>query len=246
MKSIITYIALNKRIANIFLTIIILTGFLTIINLPKQLNPTLQLNYINILTVYPNQSPETIEKTITNKIEDNIKSIKKYKTFRSISTDTHSRIILEILDGIDKTEYKNEIQEKVDKITDFPSDLKNKPIVSFVSSDDRAFILGISHKSKPYKDLHKQAKALQKHILNITGVLEASIEGIRKPKLMIDLNLDRLTYYKITISDVIEKLKRQNIVISIGNSNTLNKKNSLFIIYKSHGKIFDLIYHKLL
>ena len=70
--------------------------------MPKQMNPDVALDFISITTSYPNQNPKTIEQNITNKIEDKIKTIKKYKSLRSESNSNQSRIQIELLAGIFK------------------------------------------------------------------------------------------------------------------------------------------------
>ena len=72
MKRIITWFTENIVAANLFMALILISGYLTLPKILMEVFPIPSLDIISISVPYPGASPIDIEKSICTKIEENI------------------------------------------------------------------------------------------------------------------------------------------------------------------------------
>ena len=75
MEKIIRWFVKNKVVANLLMMLIIITGATTIPMLKMEVFPEIDLNIINVSTVYPGATPSDIEEAICIKIEERLQGL---------------------------------------------------------------------------------------------------------------------------------------------------------------------------
>src|SRR6266498_2465193 len=134
----------NTRLAVLLVVLICLTGAFSFANLPKVLNPSINIPIVTVATALPGASPDDIELLVTVPIENGVNSLTKLKTVTSSSQDSVSIVTLEFESGVDPEKAKADVQSAVDGITDLPKnaetpkvqklDFENTPIWTFTLS----------------------------------------------------------------------------------------------------------------
>ena len=82
--------------ATLFTVMIILLGLNSVRNLKRDQFPDVDMGMLIIETVYPGASPEDVELNVTNKLEDQLKSVTGIKQITSTSMENASVIEITI------------------------------------------------------------------------------------------------------------------------------------------------------
>ena len=82
--------------------------------------PDITIPIINVSVIYPGASPEDIEESICVKVEEQVQGINGLKRITSSSNEGYGSINIEIENGYDIDEVKDEVKAQVDAITSFP------------------------------------------------------------------------------------------------------------------------------
>ena len=205
--------------ANILTVTFILLGLAVLPSINRDTFPSVDLDEVVIVTRYNGSSPEDIELKVTNKIEDQLKSIDGLQKYSSLSIENVSLINIFVEpDASDPQKIKDDIREKIDSINDFPSDLEKSP------NDYRNKLINISYLRNrvsgtdlTYGELRQIAKQFKTDLENIKGVLKIDGYGYLSQEVKIMPDPTSLEKYQISILDLIGVISNRNIRSSMGN-----------------------------
>jgi multidrug efflux pump subunit AcrB len=157
LKSWVTRFIGNFRIVLLLIITICLVGGVSYFNLPKRLNPEVEIPIVSIVTVLPGASPEDVESLISIPLENHLQSVKGLDTITSSSRDNISIMALQFESSVDRDQALNDTQSLVDTFTELPEDaqtpnvsaldFENQPIWTFAKGDERS-LLAFSHELK--------------------------------------------------------------------------------------------------
>ena len=89
-----TRILQNDVLANLAFMLVIIIGLLSYSNLPRQQDPEINFNWIQIITTMPGASAEDIERRVTGPIEDALRDITDIRFVISQSRDSLSQVLI--------------------------------------------------------------------------------------------------------------------------------------------------------
>lgn len=183
--------------------IIILWFFLwwsSLNNIPKEDSPEINLPIFIINTAFPWWNPVTIENNITNKLEDELKSISGIKKIESVSNFNFSTIIVTFNDNKNLIDAKLELTDAINN-TSLPT-WTSRPIYKQVKPDDSP-IYSFSISGNLFeKEIYEKVKKLENDLKTIAGISEIKI--IWKPEKNINIYLDekKINEFWIDIKNV--------------------------------------------
>lgn len=193
--------------------------------MPREGAPDITIPYVFITAVYEGVAPEETENLITIPLEKKLAGLENIKKMNSTSAEGVSAIIIEFTP---KENIDNAVQKVKDKIDmakpDLPRDL-DQPIVQGLnfSTDIPVLRFAISG-DNDLERLKKVAEDLQDDIENVSGVLQARLEGVREREIRVEIDLYRLTAYSMTLFDVVNGIRGENSTVSAGNLETTRGK----------------------
>ncbi|MCF8435621.1 MAG: efflux RND transporter permease subunit [Ignavibacteriales bacterium] len=216
----------NRTSVFIFVAILIIIGFSTYVNLPRESSPDIQIPLVIVSTPYFGVSPEDIESLITQPLEKEINAIPQVEKITSSSFEGYSLIRVEFQSGYDIDEALQKIREKVDKAeSKLPTDVEKPEIIEINFSEFPIMVFNING-PQGLVQLKDIADDIKDDIENIDGVLEVKIAGGLEREVKIDVDADKLTFYNIRFDDVIDAVRNENKTIP-GGSIDLNDKSFL-------------------
>jgi multidrug efflux pump len=210
--------AVRNRISVLVLLVIIVTiGLYSYLVLPRESTPDITIPYVFVRTEYRGVSASDIETAITIKIEKKLKGLDKVKNISSVSSQGLSQINIEFLPGTDIDEVLSRVKDKVDEArNDLPADLENEPSVYEVNFSDMPIVVySLAGDSGPAR-LKKIADDLKDDIEAIPGVLEVEITGGQDREIRVEVDVDKLAYYRIPITSLQQSVAAENQNISGG------------------------------
>ncbi len=213
----IEYIIKKQKITILFFVMIVMVGFLSFFQLPKQEEPDIVVNIATVTTVYPGATPEKVEQTVTKKIEERINELQDLKSISSTSSLGVSNIVVEVKDGVDPKQKWDELRKKVkDAEADLPADAK-QPVIQ----DDlnRTFIQTFNIAADSREQLYSlrdMLKTWKDQLRTIPGVADVVIDGLPDQEVRVDIDTPRLQQYGITWGQVMNAVKTENEKMPIG------------------------------
>ena len=225
MKSIIDWFVNNIVAANLFMALILISGYFTLPKILMEVFPAPVLDIISVSVPYPGASPEDIEKSICTKVEENISGIESVKKIRSTAIESQGLIYIELLPGEDISKAKEEIITNVNSITSFPDEAE-KPIISEFKIQSQVMQVAVSG------DLNEEslsiiAKRIQDEIATLPEITLTTLSGLKSKEISIEISESQLKKYSLTFDRVIRAVKSSSIDIPGGK---IESKNNEYLI----------------
>lgn len=217
----IRYIVKKRKITLLFFVMVVLVGFLSFFQLPKQESPDIIVNVATVTTIYPGASPEKVEQTVTKKLEEKINELQGLSYISSTSSLGVSSIIVEAKSDVDPKQKWDELRKKVkDAEAELPADAK-QPIIN----DDlnRTFVQTFAVTADSREQLYSMRdmlKSWKEQLRTIPGVADVQVEGLPKQEVHIEVDTQKLSQYGITWSQVMMAVKRENEKTPLGDLTT--------------------------
>ena len=216
----------TKTLILIFVFIII-AGIFSYSSLPREADPDIRLPVIYVSLAHEAISPDDSERLLVKPMEKELKKIEGVKKMSSTSYLGGGNIILEFDAGFNSEKALNDVRVKVDNVKNKLPDETKEPRVSEVNlSRFPVLTVAISGKIEP-RLLIEISKRISDKIEGLSEVLEVKTIGEREREIEVLVNPITVKAYGLTTNDVIESLKRENILIPAG---TLSNQTGSFNI----------------
>ena len=200
--------------------IIMLAGALSITSLPISRYPTIAPPSVNISAVYPGASAQTVEDSVTQIIEQNMKGLDGL-LYMSASSDSSGGvgITLTFDSGTDPDIAQVQVQNKLQLATPLLPQIVQQQGVS-VTKANSGFLLVAGFVSEDNSmDRNDIADYISTNVVDplsrVPGVGNVQVFGSRYA-LRIWLDPDKLNAYRLTPGDVANAIRAQNAQVSVG------------------------------
>lgn len=180
--------------------------------------PAIDPPVINVRTTYTGANAEIIEQQITEPLEKAVNGVQGVRNITSSSAQGSSNITVEFELSVDLEKAANDVREKVSQAQNaLPRDIDAPPIVIKADSDsDPIIFIQIQSERKSLLDLTDFAEnVVQERLQTINGVSGINVFG-RRYAMRMWIDPAKLAAYKLTISDIVSALDRQNIELPGG------------------------------
>ena len=225
MKNIINWFVNNIVAANLFMILILISGYVTLPKILMEIFPSPTLDIVSISVPYPGASPEDIEKSICTKIEENIAGIESIKKIRSTALENQGLIYVELLTGEEISKAKEEITSTVNAITTFPVQAE-KPIISEYKIQSQVMQVAISGDIDE-EPLSNIAKRIQDEISTLPDITLTTSAGVKSKEIAIEVSENQLKKYSLTFEQIISAIKVSSIDMPGGK---IESKNNEYLI----------------
>ncbi|MEJ2689007.1 MAG: efflux RND transporter permease subunit [Deltaproteobacteria bacterium] len=219
--------------------LILLVGVAAYMSLPVRQYPDVTRPVVSVSTEYTGASPETVESTITNPLEDNLNSIDGIRSISSQSSFGTSAINIEFVSSRDVDAATQDVTNAVSKAIDLlpVSPNVSRPVVSKVSSSAQPIIwLVLQGKDYSIEQLSQIADLVVKRKVQVLpGVGNVIIGGEHKWAMRIWLDPAKLKAYNLAYDDVTAALALNNVQLPAGRL----KSDTRFFNIVANGQMTD-------
>ncbi|MGV2620240.1 UNVERIFIED_CONTAM: efflux RND transporter permease subunit [Halobacillus marinus] len=238
MKSILTY----KKIVWVFIALLVFTGIFTYLQLPKREIPEINVNVASISTVYPGATPEEVERTITNPVEEELLSIEGVDEVTSASTAGFGSITVTLAGDADRNTVNSKINQAVSDVSrSFPDEVQDPSINTDVSGSAVASYHLLAENTETLYGLRDQLNDWEEELTSINGVDSIMIKGLPDQKVSVSLDNEQLEENQIQPFNVISTIQEEIGPAAIGTEEQDNEiKQLIFNKFKSVDELNDL------
>ena len=231
MKAIIHFLVVRPLIVNLISVFLLILGLVVSLQfLQIEAFPNVNLDIVQIDTIYPGASPKEIEQLVVTPIEQELKALHGIDKMISMSFPGSARITMELdPDATNRSRLTSEISIAVDKAS-LPSDLPNDPFVTEV--DGAVFPVIRLAISAPLDELalKRLGDNIKDDLLAIKGIAKVVVQGDRKPEYSVMVDPDRMQQQRISIADISSAIKSWNVNAPGGDINTSEGQRAVRLV----------------
>jgi len=215
-KSVIGFFIRNFRFTYLLLLTMIFLGTYSLMTLPKESEPEIEVPFGVVTTIYPGANPTDVEELITNKIEKEINNLDNLKIYTSSSGAGFSSIFVEFEAEADLQESFRKLREAVDRAEpELPSDVEN-PQVSEINFNDFPIVTYSLVGDYTDVELKDYANIIKDELETISDVSEVDILGALEQEFQIIVNEKKLNSYKLNLSSLSQAISSANFSLPAG------------------------------
>ena len=202
-------------------------GILSFFELPLREYPDITPPIISIRTDYRGASAEVVETRITQRLEGEISGIGGVKNVSSTSRDGQSRINIEFDLDIDLDDASNDVRDRVGMVQNrLPEDV-DLPRILKRDSDARPvmYLSLIDSFGRSRMELTDYAQRyIVDRLATVSGVSNVTMPGGSGPSMRIWLDRHSLAARDLTVTDIEDALRRENVELPAGRLDSLDKE----------------------
>jgi len=198
---------------------IILIGGGTYIQMPRENFPDVKVPVVTVTTGLEGANPTDVETSITIPLETDLDGVEGLEELKSTSSEGLSVITIEFDPEVDTEVALSRIRDAVDKAkADLPPDADEPVVKEFsFSGDVPVMVLNVVGSEKvALSQLHELAEKIEDTLKRIPAVLDIKLRGEREREILVEVDPERLRFYKLTLAQVQSVLSGTNRNVSAG------------------------------
>lgn len=217
----------NTVFANLVFILVLMIGSLSYQMLPRQQDPTINFNWIIIITFLPGASAEDIEMRVTQPMEDALRKLNDVRFVSSTSRVGLSNILVRFRDldqhTFDKrvSDLRREIQSKRNEL---PDDIEEPMILEITSANAFPAATLLVQGLDDDETLRRMAYQLHRELEQLRGIDRIDTLGLNDPEVQIKLDFNRLASLGISPVQVADMVASQWQDLAAGKLNVSNQQ----------------------
>ncbi|HRX81214.1 MAG TPA: efflux RND transporter permease subunit, partial [Pirellulaceae bacterium] len=224
MKAAIRWAIENSPAMNTLMLVVMLVGTASLFMMRREVFPEFDLEIALISVPYPGASPSEVEEGICQKLEEAVRSINGIKKQTAIAQEGGGHLVLELENNVSNVQkILSDIRSEVDRIPSFP-ELAEDPEVQQITLRQVAIRVGLlgPKVDSPEAELalREVAERVRTELLLLPSVSQANLLGTRDYQIDIEVSEDTLRKYGLTLQQVGQIIRRENIEIPGGSMRT--------------------------
>ncbi len=210
-----------------------LFGVIALFGLKVGLLPDLSYPSLTVRTDYTGAAPTEIETLVSQPVEEAVGVVKNLRKLDSVSRTGQSDVVLQFAWGTDMDQASIDVRDKLQTLQ-LPLDVSPPVLLRFNPSTEPVMRLVLTTKADPTKAAvpvnpnagSEQAELmrmrryaeeqLKKRLEPVAGVAAVKVAGGLEDEVQVLIDQDALAQRKLSVGEVIDRLKQENVNISGG------------------------------
>ncbi|MDQ5769525.1 efflux RND transporter permease subunit [Thiothrix subterranea] len=200
----------NHVLANLTFVLVLFIGFTAYNAMPRQQDPTINFNWISIITALPGASAEDVEKRVTDPLEEAIRGIPDMKFVSSNSRANISSLLVRFEDIDERTfdkrlaDLRREIQNAENLL---PAEAMDSIVLEITTANAFPSAMIAVQSIADDENLRVQAKNIEKALEQIKGVDRVDPVALDEPELQVRFDTTALESLGLTPGQLAETIR---------------------------------------
>ncbi|MEA3404567.1 MAG: efflux RND transporter permease subunit [Pseudomonadota bacterium] len=209
----------NTVLTNLILILVLMLGVMSYQQMPRQQDPTINFNWIIIITALPGASAEDVETRVTQPLEDSLRKVGDVKFISSTSRVGLSNILVRFSDIDTRTfdkrvnDLRREIQNKSNELPDAALD---SSIIEITSANAFPSAMVVLQGQADDETLRAKSWLLKRELERISGIDRIDTVGLNDPELQVKMDLNALALHNLTPTQLADIVASQWQDVSAG------------------------------
>ena len=198
--------------------LLVLIGLVSFKQLSLREYPRIDEPLVNVSTRLLGASSEVIESQVTKPLEDSIAGIDGVDIMTSVSRTEQSQITVRFKLSKDPDTAAAEVRDRVARVRGRLPDAADEPVISKVEADatPTIWLAYTSETMGPLELTDLINRVVKPRLQTVVGVADVQVGGDRKYAMRIWVDPDKLASYRLTVQDVEDALRKQNLEVPAG------------------------------
>ncbi len=199
-KGIIGFMARNGVAANLLMAFMIVAGIASYSRISQEVFPEISQDSVTVSVVYPGATPEELEESIVQKVEEAVQAIDDVKKVVGIAAEGLGTIRVELETGADIARALDDVKSEVDQIQTFPVDAEEADIRE---NTTRQSVMRIAiYGDAPERTLKESAYQLEDALSALPEISFVDTSAVRQYEVQIDVPQERLESLGLSLTDI--------------------------------------------
>ena len=198
--------------------LLVLIGLVSFKQLSLREYPRIDEPLVNVNTRLVGASSEVIESQVTKPLEDSIAGIDGVDILTSVSRTESSQITVRFKLSKDPDTAAAEVRDRVARVRGRLPTAVDEPVISKVEADATPTIW-LAYTSETMGTLELTDlinRVVKPRLQTIPGVADVQLGGDRRYAMRVWVDPDKLASYRLTVQDVEDAMRRQNLEVPAG------------------------------
>lgn len=230
MKSIVRWCVHNSQSMNIIMLAVLIAGAWALMSLRRESYPYSQLDIIDISVIYRGASPEEVEEGICQKIEEAVRSVDGIRRITSTAREGIGMVSLQLESSVSEADVQMilaEVRSRVDQIPSLPL-LAEQPDIRRQEPRTTAMSVGVigpaDESTEASLQLRDLAEMVRDDLLQMESISQAEVIGAPRYQIDIQIPEETLRQHNLTLQQVAEIVRRENIELPGGTLRTQSQE----------------------
>ncbi len=210
----IEFFAKHPTAANLLMIIMLAAGLMSIRSLQRETFPDALPTVVQVQVAFPGATSSEVEETIVQRLEDALDGVQYLKELKSSAVQSLGTVTLEMLDSGDYNAFRNEIDNSVASIDDFPDDAE-PPITTRLNTRQAVLDVLVVGPMTPV-NLKAYCEQLRERIVSSPDVSEVNIDGFSDHLLRVELSREAMLRYGLSATDISMAISSQSLDLPAG------------------------------
>ncbi|QTN25031.1 efflux RND transporter permease subunit [Rhizobacter sp. AJA081-3] len=204
--------------ATVMSLLLVLVGAVSFMGLQVREYPRIDEPVVNVTTRLTGASSEVIESQVTKPLEDSISGIEGVDIITSVSRAEQSQITARFKLSKSPEDAAADVRDRVSRVRGRLPDAIDEPVIAKVEADATPTIwLAFSSETlSPLEITDLINRVVKPRLQTVPGVADVQINGDRKFSMRIWVDPDKLAAFRLTVQDVEDALRKQNLEVPAG------------------------------
>ena len=185
----------NHVLTNLLFVLVLFVGFTVYQDLPREQDPSVNFNWVQITTFFPGASAKDVEHKVTDILEESIEKIQDIKFVSSTSRESISSILVRFNDvgNVIFDKRVADLRREINTVEGRLPEITERPEIFEVTTAN-AFPTAIVVISGPSdnENLRRQGRRLEKDLSRIKGVDRVQATGLREPEIQVQFDIEKI------------------------------------------------------
>lgn len=212
-------VAIRRPVFTIMMMLaLVVLGIFSFRRLPIDQYPEVDIPVVTVQTIYPGASPATIEREVTQRLEEAFNPVQGVDKITSTTLEGVSQVIIEFDLERDVDQAAQDIRDKIAAVRRMlPTDIEEPLVQKFDVAAQPIMSLTLSSNTMPIEDLTALAdETIRRRLESVSGVGQAQVTGGQAREIRVNLIPDQMQARGVSVSDVMGALQRQNMEVPAG------------------------------
>ena len=204
--------------ATVLSVVVLLVGLISYQRLSVREYPRIDEPVVSVETVYTGASAEVVESQITKVLEDSLAGIEGVELMTSSSRAERSQITVRFRLTRDPDSAAADVRDKVARVRGRLPDAVDEPVIAKVEADSFPilWIAASAPGKNPLEVSDYASRYIKPRLSTLPGAADVRIFGERRVTMRVWVDRAKLAAYRLTVQDVEDALRRQNVEIPAG------------------------------
>ncbi len=204
----------NPVAANLLMAFLLIAGYLSLANIPKELLPTKENRSISVSMSYPAASPREVQEGVVLKIEEAILDVEGIQEVHSVASLGSAGVTITVEEGEDVRRVLDDVRTAVERISSFPKDAERLR-VSYSKGSTLAMQVQL------YGDLDERtakilAEDIKREMLNVPNIKKVAVWGDRPFEIVVEVPEHQLLKHNISLQQIADRIRMESLSVPSG------------------------------